>query len=135
MQWISITADILAWVTAIISAVFAIRAWQQATAIRQTMEQEKQRQNKKIQIILQYGGKEYKLPVTLRRADLTRSEILGYLGMIPMKKKGERYSLAYLNYPEFARRINEISDTDGDSVLTISCTQDEIAQFDFSSAH
>lgn len=62
-----------------------------------------------------------------RRADFVRSEILGYLGMIPMKVKGQRYALDYLNAPEFSRRINE---TDGDSVLTIPCREDEIAQFD-----
>ncbi len=128
MQQFSISADIITWVTTVVSAVFAILSWRQARAIRRALEQEKQRQNRKIQIVLQYGGKEYRLPGTLRRADFVRSEILGYLGMIPMKDKG-RFALGYLNTPEFSRRINEISETDGDSVLTIPCTEAEIAQF------
>jgi hypothetical protein len=93
VQLFSISADIITWLTALVSAVFAILAWQQAKAVRQAMEREKQRQNRKIEIVLQHGGKKYKLPVTLRRADFVRSEILGYLGMIPMRVKGQRYAL------------------------------------------
>ncbi len=66
----------------------------------------------------------------LRRAELTRAEILGRLGMIPMKTKGSRFSLSYLNKPEFLAQINQIMDGSGDAVLTIPCTQEEFEQFD-----
>jgi hypothetical protein len=71
------------------------------------------------------------LPIELRRAELTRAEILGRIGMIPMKEKGKRFSLEYLNTSKFLRRINEIIEGHGDSDLVIPCTEEELNQFDY----
>jgi len=60
----------------------------------------------------------------LCRAEITRAEILGRLGMILMKLRGCRFS------PEFLRRLNEIIQGSEDTVLTIPCTQQEFEQFD-----
>ena len=133
MQFFSSIADIVTLLTAAFSGFFAFRAWRQTMAIREAMLQEVHRQNRKIQIVLQCGNTKYELPVPLRRADFTRAEILGHLGMIPMKEPKERFSLSFLSTPEFARRINEISVGEGDSVLTIPCRDEEMEQFAFPS--
>ncbi|MEA5568609.1 hypothetical protein [Anabaena sp. UHCC 0399] len=94
-------------------------------------EQEKKRQEQKISVILQSGARQrLELPVELRRAELTRAEILGRIGMIPMKVNGQRFSLDYLNTPDFLRQINRILASDGDATLMIPCNDSEYAQFD-----
>ena len=65
----------------------------------------------------------------LRRAELTRSEVLGRIGMIPMKEKGRRFTLEYLNQPDFLRKINIIAKSSEDDILTVPCTAEELAQF------
>lgn len=79
---------------------------------------------------MRYGADEIQLPVELRGAKTTRAEILGRLGMIPMKQSGSRFSVAFLNTPEFLRRLNEIIQGGEGTVLTIPCTQKEFEQFD-----
>jgi len=81
-------------------------------------------------VVLQNGADRLELPVELRRAELTRSEVLGRIGMITMKSKGQRFSLEYLNQPDFLRQINTIAKTSEDGILTIPCKADELAQFD-----
>lgn len=115
----------------ILAALFSLLAWLKARRVQKDLQNEKARQSKKITVTLQHGGKgSLELPVELRRAELTRAEILGRLGMIPMKTKGSRFSLSYLNKPEFLAQINQIMDGSGDAVLTIPCTQEEFEQFD-----
>ncbi len=115
----------------LLAAVFALLAWLKARRVQKDLQTEKARQNKTIMVTLQHGGKgTLELPVELRRAEFTRSEILGRLGMIPMKTKGSRFSLTYLNTAEFLKQINQIMDGNGDAVLTIPCTEEEFEQFD-----
>jgi hypothetical protein len=127
MEQISLIADIVG----ILGAVFALLAWVQAGQINKKIEQEQRRQNKRINVILRNGMQPLELPIELRRAELTRAEILGRIGMIPMKEKGKRFSLGYLNTPEFLRRINELTEGHRDSVLEIPCTEEELNQFDY----
>jgi hypothetical protein len=129
MEWFSGTADTIS----ILGATFAFFAWKQALRLRREFEQEQQRQNRKVTVVLQSGADRLELPVELRRAELTRAEILGRLGMIPMKVKGQRFSLGYLYTSEFLRQINDILASSGDAILTIPCKEDEFAQFDISS--
>jgi len=129
MTWLDIMG-IVANVLGILGAIFAFGAWMKTRWIQSEMQFEKERQNKKITIHLQHGGETYKLPVQLRRAELTRSEVMGHLGMIPMVNKGERFALDFVNTQEFWRHINEIAEGDGDSVLLISCSKQEFEQFD-----
>lgn len=127
LEWISLIADIVG----ILGAVFALFAWQQARQLREYLKQEQTRQNQMAQVELRYGDKTYPLPVLqLRRSELTRAEILGRIGMIPMKKKGQRFEIRYTNTAEFLKQINQILDGKGDGVLTIPCTEEEINQFD-----
>jgi len=114
----------------LLAALFSFLAWLKARRIQKDQQAEKARQSKSITVTLQYGGRKIELPVELRRAELTRAEILGRLGMIPMKKTGARFSLSYLNKLEFQKQLNQIMDGNGDAVLTIPCTQEEFEQFD-----
>ena len=125
-EWISLIADIIG----IFGAVFALFAWLQARQLKKEYEAEKARQHKKIQVVLQHGAQQIELPVELLRDELTRSEILGRIGMIPTKKPGKRFSIASLNTPEFLKQLNQIIIGSGEGILSISCTEEEIDQFD-----
>ena len=127
MQIVSLIADVVG----VAGAIFSLLAWLKAKRIKEELDKEKARQNKKVRVILQYGGSQaIELPVALRRAELARAEILGRLGMIPTKG-GNRFSLAYLNKPEFLQLIDQISEGTKEGTLVIPCTKEEIDQFDF----
>ena len=126
LEWIGLVADTIG----IAGAIFALFAWRQTRQIRKIQEQELARQNRRVRVILQHGGEKIELPMQLRRAELSRAEILGRIGMIPMKKKGARFSLAYTSKPEFLAQINQVLDGTADSTITIACTEDEFRQFD-----
>ncbi len=101
--------------------------------IENFLEKEKARLNEKVKIMLKQGEDEHVLP-DLRRQDVTRSEIQGRLGAIPMKVKGKRYSIEFTNSSEFYRHIDLVSEGSnelGKSSLTINCTKEELAQFNF----
>ena len=112
------------------SALFSLLAWLKARRIQKDQQAEKARQSKSITVTLQYGGKKIELPVELRRAELTRAEVLGRLGMIPMKNKANRFALSYLNTPEFFKQVHQIMDANDHGVLTIPCNKEEFEQFD-----
>ncbi len=127
LDWIGLTADIIG----ILGAVFALFAWRQARQLREDLKQEQTRQNQVVQVELRQGDRTYALPVLqLRRGELTRAEILGRIGMVPMKKKGQRFEIRYTNTAEFLKQINQILDGKVDSILTIPCTDNEFEQFD-----
>jgi hypothetical protein len=99
--------------------------------LHREFELEQKRQEQSVTVILQNGARQrLELPVELRRAELTRAEILGRIGMIPMKVKGQRFSLEYLSTPDFLRQINQIFASDSNSILTIPCNESEYDQFD-----
>lgn len=126
MEWFNAFGTLVG----LLAAFFSFMAWLKARRVQRDLQNEKARQSKKITVTLQHGGNKIELPVELRRAELTRAEVLGRLGMIPMKTKGSRFALTYLNTPEFLKQINQIMDGNGDEVLTIPCTQEEFEQFD-----
>lgn len=126
MQNLGLIADIIG----ILGALFALFAWTQSLSVKRELKRERNRINKKVTLILNHGDQKVELPVELRRAELSRAEILGRLGMIPMKEKGKRFSLRYLNTPEFLRQLNQVIDNEGDAILSISCSKEEIKQFD-----
>lgn len=126
MDWINWGISVIG----VIGALFSIVAGVYSFKVNQQLKKEKLRQNKKIPVQLVYGSKTYELPVGIRRAEFSRSEVLGYLGMLPMKDKGNRFSVGYLNTAQFFFRLNEILEGNGDSTLQIPCTEMEFNQFD-----
>lgn len=129
MEWLSPIADVVG----ILGAFFALFAWIKARQVRQMLEKQRQRQNESVKVILSYGADKLELPVALRREELTRAEILGRLGMIPMKIKGQRFSLGDLNTAGFLEQITQILDGSRGATLIISCTEEEFNQFDLDS--
>ncbi len=49
--------------------------------------------------------------------------------VLPTDNSKGRFSISYLNDPEFIRRLNEIAKAKGDTTLTIVCSDDELRQF------
>lgn len=96
---------------------------------------EQRRLNSTIRIVLQYQDQEYELPFPMRRSEFTRAELLGRLGMIPVKnddkdQEQKRFSIAYLNSREFFEQMNGIVQGEGDDQLVVPCTWKEFNQFD-----
>ncbi|MDD2466499.1 MAG: hypothetical protein PHI97_21085 [Desulfobulbus sp.] len=100
-----------------------------AMKIENELQQEKQRKMKKVSVVLQCENNSFQLPGSILRVDLTRAEVLGHLGMIPMKSPKERFSIGYLNGSHFFSQIHEISAGKEDAVLKISCNKEEWSQF------
>ncbi len=87
--------------------------------------------NKSINVKIVNTDKIFDLPGELRRADLARAELLGYIGMVPMKEKGKRFSINYVNTPEFFQELRKAQTSKGNYTIDILCTNDEYDQFDF----
>jgi hypothetical protein len=131
MKWLTIISEIFS----ILSALLALIAVINTHRINKKLTQERQRLDKRIKVMLQYGSESLELPMELRREEVSRAEILGRLGMIPMKvplkeEKQPRFSLKYTNKPEFLQQINDIKLSNGEHILTIPCSEDEFKQFD-----
>lgn len=127
--WLSSLADLVGIISAVLAAFFAIRTYFD-------LRSEKRRLKGLISIRLSTGAKNYTPPIPIRRGELTRAEVLGRLGMIPVKKqKGQpkeqtRFSIQHLHTEEFLRRLEEIKDGRGDTVLLIPCDEAEYEQFE-----
>jgi len=121
LQILGGVADVAGVTGAIISALVLLR-----------LKLAEQKMQEDVQVLLRLEGEEGRviaLPLALKRRDLGRAELLGRLGMLPMRQKGARFALRALSNPAFMQGINEV--TDGKtSVLVIPCTEDEIDQFD-----
>lgn len=128
--WLGPIADVLG----ILSAVFALFAWISALRIRKDQEDEKSRQNQKIGVrVRRKDSNEYfDLPGKMRRAELTRAEVLGWIGMVPRitQERTARFSISYFNSEDFFTCINQIKEGRGDMLLEIECTPAEFLQFD-----
>lgn len=130
-DWVGIGADIVG----LLGMFFALYAAVRARQIRQELEAEKKRQDQPVKIVLRAGSETIDLPYGLRRGELTRQEILGMLGMIPMKEPGKRYSLKYLSNPKFRQQVDQALDGKGHGLITIHCDKEELDQFDVVRTH
>lgn len=66
----------------------------------------------------------------IRRKNLTRAEVLGLLGMLPMWETGKRYELAALNREVFFAELEEAQVQAGIDEVVIPCSAAEVMQFD-----
>lgn len=130
--WIYI-ANISA-IAGLLGSIFALFAWIQAKAISKNVQKEKMRLNQEIKIRLQGEDDEHviDLPFALRRGELARFELLGVIGMLPMieAKKRERFVIDFFSTPEFRVEMSRMQDADQELLWSISCTNEEIEQFD-----
>lgn len=76
------------------------------------------------------NGEVYPLHGRIRRKNLTRSEVQGLLGILPMKAKQERYKLASLSQADFFRRLEEVQEDRTKNTLVVECSVEELKQFD-----
>lgn len=66
----------------------------------------------------------------IRRKNLTRAEVLGLLGMLPMCDEGKRYSLAALSHKVFFDELEDAQINSGVQEVVIPCSREELEQFD-----
>ncbi|WP_298609734.1 hypothetical protein [uncultured Thiothrix sp.] len=69
----------------------------------------------------------------IRRKNLTRAEVQGLLGILPMKEKGKRYELQALNQKAFFDALEEAQVNAEIHELVIECSAKELEQFDLGS--
>jgi len=129
-QGFSIFADILS----VLGAFFAIYGWLLLKINNLNYKKEKIRLNKAIDIIIRNESDKKKIvaPFKLRRKDLTRSEILGVIGMIPLKEhlKNQRFShIEYLQTGTFWIDVEKVKDSEIENKIIIQCSQIEFDQF------
>lgn len=133
IKWSGFIGTAIGIIIGIFGTYYSWNAWNESKKTQQFLKKEEGRKNEKINVILINGKNEHILP-TMRRQDVTRSEIQGRLGVIPMKVKGNRYSIEFTNSPEFYQQIDLVSAGSnelGNSDLIINCTNEELAQFNF----
>ncbi|MCI5144438.1 MAG: hypothetical protein D3923_02680 [Candidatus Electrothrix sp. AR3] len=87
------------------------------------------RKNEKISVVLKHE-KIIEVPGKIRREDFSRQEVLGRIGMIPMKEKGQRFTIKYSDMESFFEEINQISESKGDKTLYVYCSKEDLEQFD-----
>lgn len=94
------------------------------------MAQRRQNELVTVQLVLQgQGERSVELPLRLRRGDVSRAEMLGRIGMLPMREKGARFSLRHLSSPTFFDDLNKVASGKGGR-LVIPASADEFDQFD-----
>ena len=135
MEMVSSVADIIQIVGAVFTVLFAVLGWREARQANAHTKRRESVQNERIKVFLSNGTKQTELPVALRRAEVTRAEVLGRLGMLPIKEKGARFALGYLNKSAFLEDINSIAVAEDQHDtrlmrLIIHCSDSEFNQFD-----
>lgn len=92
------------------------------------------RSREKVQLVLQHGAyASYTLPIILQRGEVSRAEVLGYIGLIPAKKKQDgkpRYKIDYLSSESFIKQIHQVKAGKQD-IIILKCKADEYGYFDF----
>lgn len=116
----------IADVIGIVGAFFAVFAWIQARRTNMRLDKEEARLNELIHVELSTGANTLRVPVSIRRAEFTRAELMGRIGML---SGSPRFDLAYVKSERFFRRFDEILQGSGTQTLTISCSEEEFEQF------
>ena len=127
---LSFVANVLGILGVLGTFLSALYAGWQSYKTRRDAQRERQRQDQSITIVLRDrdSGQEYVLPVSLRREHLTRSELMGYLGVAQKNHKG-RFNLDYLATRPFFEQLEHAQEGRGPASLTIPATGGEIEQF------
>ena len=102
-----------------------------AVYVKMKLDERKSNQKVDIKLVLQDGSYEVSIPLPMLRKDISRAEVLGRLGMLPLVDKKQRFfSVAYMANPALIENIIDCQLGKSD-VITIICTREEIEQFDF----
>lgn len=130
MEFLSPIADLIG----VFGAIFAGFAWRRTRNLQKSLEAEEKRLDKKVKVILKSPAEKITLQFDLRRRELTRAEVLGRIGMLPLfpfpdGKPKTRFDIIYTNTEEFLKRMYEIMDSENDEEFIIICKPEEIKQF------
>ncbi len=100
-------------------------------SIRLYLWQKEKRDNDLIQIRLQLTEPEKRITLRnrIRRKNLTRAELLGLLGMLPMQDSGKRFALSGLSEQVFLAKLEDAQVNAKVNEVLIPCTPDELKQF------
>ena len=112
------------------------QAEQAGKAAKQALEaqkQQEQRENEGIHVVLRHYAKglQIQLPATMRRGDLTRAELQGWVAILP-RKSSAPYILRHMNHAIYIERIRTVRNSPygENKELVIECFENEFDQFD-----
>ncbi len=91
--------------------------------------QQRAQERVEVALRLEGEGRTVVLPLELCRRDVSRAELLGRIGMLPMRSKGARFALRALSTSAFMAAVNDVVAGKATTLL-IPCTGDELDQFD-----
>jgi len=137
VDFINLYINPISIVLGLASSLGAGFAWWNTGKIKKNVKKEKARLNAPIQIkivdVENTANRAIDLPGDLRRGDLTRAELLGYIGMIPIDKKlnRTRFELCYPSTSDFFDNLQRVQKSSGEDILEVKCTSEEYDQFDF----
>jgi len=122
----------------LITAVFALWGWANTVVLRRQIADAERRRSAAIRVVLKSPTRIVELPLAMVRADLSRAELLGRVGMLPLtpaaaQAQGGRFRLRALGRPEFLVTLAAVQRGERDE-LVISADEAEIDQFDLSAA-
>ena len=124
MKTLGDLANVAGVTGAIVSAIGVVR-----------LQMDKWKMSDKVSVHLcidEEGTPQVRLPIYMRRRDVSRAEILGRLGMLPMATPGKRFTFKYLSTPEFDEAVNAVAEGKRNLILLHS-TREEADQFDSNS--
>ena len=135
IKWFGFFGTLFGIILGFIGTYFSWNAWRESQKANEFLEREKTRSNETIKFILSDGSREYEILPSLRRREVTRSEVQGRLGTIPRKdKKSPVYNIKYTSKNQYYEQIDQImngSNEVGQTSLVIECEKDEFDQFVF----
>lgn len=92
---------------------------------------EQARLDDRVSVVLKLEAEEsvVVLPLEMLRRDVSRAELLGRIGMLPMRQKGARFSIRAMSTPAFMQTVNAVVEGTTDT-LVIPVTRQELEQFE-----
>ena len=117
--------DKFGMVVGVVTGMITVFIW-----IHLIMRESKYNQLIAISLYVPSNGFKATLPGKIRRKNLTRAELQGLLGMLPMKVAKDRYVLSVLNTADFFQILEEAQISREIDEINIICDASEIAQFD-----
>lgn len=121
----NITVEGISTITGLMSTVVSIAIW-----LKLQLQRRFDEQRIVISLVIPDTDKRITLPCRVERKHLTRAEVQGILGTIPMVVENSRYSIKFFNSREFYACLEDAQDLKDQNELLINCTLDEIKQFD-----
>lgn len=122
LETLSFILDLIANLVGVFGIPFAV--WRLYT----NWQEEKRRQQPiSVELFCDETDTVIQLPVNVKRANFSRAELLGYLGMV--SKTGNRYDLSHLSNQAFFEELQRIQNSPNPETLRIPCSPREIAQF------